>query len=251
VSTHRTQPPALSKALGYRFRDPSLLVQALRHTSAAHERGGTSFQRLEFLGDAALSHAVAELLFRRWPEASEGQLTRARAVLVRRQTLAGIAASVGLGEHLELGGGLAGTPASPSLLADALEALLAAILLDGGWRAFTTVVRRLFGPLLATLQLEQLPLEEPKSALQELAQHHGLPLPSYRLVRVEGPEHLRTYVFEVELAGRVLATGSGSSKRAAQQDAARRGLEVLAAGQPPDAAGMGGGDGVTGPMTRP
>ncbi len=252
MSSHRRQPSALSEGLGYRFRDPSLLAQALRHTSAAGEREVLPFQRLEFLGDAALSHAVAELLFRRWPEATEGQLTRARAVLVRRQTLARIATSLGLAEHLELGGGLAGTSVSPALLADALEALLAAILLDGGWRAFTTVVRRLLGPLVATLHVEQLPAEEPKSALQELAQRHGLPLPVYRLLRVEGPDHSRTYVFEVELAGRVLGIGSGSSKRAAQQEAARRALAVLATeGQAPSEAGIASAGGASGPATRP
>ncbi len=219
----------LETALGYRFRDPSLLAQALRHTSAAHEQGAPSFERLEFLGDAALSHAVAAMLFTHWPAASEGQLTRARAILVREQTLAEVAERVGLAAHLEVGGGLAGTPVSRAVLADALEAVLGAVLVDGGWQAFSALVFRLLGGYLDALEPEHLALEEPKSTLQELAQRHGLPLPVYRLVAVEGPAHRQTYTVEVEFAGRVLGTGTGSSKRAAQQAAARHALCALGA----------------------
>jgi len=229
VSRHRLSTAGLEAALGHRFGDASLLAQALRHTSAAHEHGGPSFERLEFLGDAALSHAVAVLLFHRFPQASEGQLTRARAVLVREPTLAELAAKLGIATRLELGSGMSGATVSGAILADALEAVLGAVLLDGGWRSFQAVVRRLFGPLLERLRLEELDREEPKSALQELAQRQGLPLPLYRQVAVEGPAHRQTYVFEVEYAGRVLAVGQGSSKRAAQQAAAREALQVLAA----------------------
>jgi ribonuclease-3 len=199
----------------------------LRHTSAAHEKGTPSFERLEFLGDAALSHAVAELLFRHWPNATEGQLTRARAALVRERTLATIAATLDLGASLELGGGLSGESSSPAVLADALEGVLGAVLLDGGWRSLKRVVGRLMRPLVEDLRLEDLLLEEPKSTLQELAQRRGIDLPVYRLLAVEGPAHRRTYLFEVEFDGRVLANGEGTSKRSAQQEAARRALEVL------------------------
>lgn len=228
MSPRRPPLSGLEAALGYRFRDPDLLAQALRHASATHERGGPSFERLEFLGDAALSHAIAELLFHRFHEASEGQLTRARAVLVRGQTLAERAGELGLGARLEVGSGMSAAVVSRSVLADALEAVLGAVLLDGGWQSFQAVVAHLFGPLLEALRLEELEQEEPKSALQELAQRQGLPLPLYRQVGVEGPAHRQTYIFEVEFAGRVLATGRGSSKRIAQQAAAREALRVLA-----------------------
>jgi ribonuclease-3 len=218
----------IAASVGHVFKRPELLEQALRHRSAAHERGVPSFERLEFLGDAALSHAVAALLFARWPEASEGQLTRARAALVREATLAGLAERLGVPAALELGSGLSEGSASPAVLADALEAMLGALLLDGGWRAFRTTVNRLFSPLLASLDPARLALEEPKSTLQEMAQKSGFSLPTYREVETRGPAHRRLYVFEVEFDGRILARGQGRSKKAAQQDAARNALAVLA-----------------------
>ena len=219
---------ALEAALGHHFAAPELLAEALRHRSAAHERGKASSERLEFLGDAALSHAVAALLFERWPAAAEGELTRARAALVRERTLARLADSLGVPDAIDLSGGLERRHPGSSLLADALEAVLGAVLLDGGWRSFRTVVRRLWLPLMEELEPESLPLEEPKSTLQELAQRRGLPLPVYREVDLKGPAHARIFVFEVELDGRVAGRGEGSSKRAAQQDAARDALRALA-----------------------
>ncbi len=215
----------LQHALGYQFRRPELLAQALRHPSAAHEKAAVSNQRLEFLGDAALSHAVAAMLFSAWPGASEGELTRGRAVLVRERTLADLARRLGIGAALEVSTGFT---MSDAVLADGCEAVLGAVLVDGGWRRFAATVRRLFRPLLATLQPEGLPLEEPKSMLQELAQRHSLPLPVYREVGRQGPEHRRLYVFEVEFDGRVVGRGSGTSKRSAQQEAARAALVALA-----------------------
>ncbi len=217
----------LEAALRYRFRDRELLAQALRHSSAAHERQAPSYERLEFLGDAALSHAVAALLFERWPGASEGQLTRARAALVREKTLAALSQRLGLAAALEVDGGLRAEDAGPSVLADALESLLGAVLLDGGWRTLRAVTRRLIGPLLAELKPTDLPFEEAKSTLQELAQRQGLPLPVYREVEVRGPDHRRTFVYEVVFDGRTLAHGEGSSKRSAQQEAARAALRAL------------------------
>ena len=231
VSDRSAAVAALESALGYRFAAPELLAEALRHRSAAHERGKASSERLEFLGDAALSHAVAALLFERWPEANEGELTRARAALVRERTLARLADEVGIPDALNLGGGLERRHPGSSLLADALEAVLGAVLLDGGWRSLRTVVRRLLLPLLADLEPDALPLEEPKSTLQEKAQQRGLPLPVYREVELKGPAHARIFVFEVEFDGRPAGRGEGSSKRAAQQDAARDALRNLAAGE--------------------
>ncbi len=222
----------LEEALGYRFADADLLAQALRHRSAAHERGVASFERLEFLGDAALSHAVALLVFTRWPDADEGELTRARAAVVREASLAALAERVGVPAVLELGSGLERLAAGAPLLADAMEAVLGALLLDGGWRAFRAAVNRLFAPLVGSLDPARLPFEEPKSTLQELAQRRGLPLPSYREVEVRGPAHRQLFVFEVALEGRVLARGEGSSKKAAQQEAARAALEALADAEP-------------------
>lgn len=219
----------LEAALGHRFARPEILAQALRHRSAAHEQGVPSFERLEFLGDAALSHAVAALLFKRWPGASEGELTRARAALVREASLAWLAGRLELPAVVQFGSGLTEGSVGPAVLADALEAVLGALLLDGGWRSFRAAVNRLFSPLLAALDPAQLPLEEPKSTLQELAQKQGLPLPVYREVQTRGPAHRRVYVYEVEFGGQVLARGEGPSKKAAQQEAARRALENLEA----------------------
>ncbi len=227
----------LQAALGYEFSDTGLLREALRHRSAAHEQGVPSFERLEFLGDAALSHATAAMLFARWPEASEGELTRARAALVRESSLAPLAERLGLPAAVEVGSGLDGADAGAAVLADALEAVLGALLLDGGWRPFRAAVRRLFAPLLAALDRTQLALEEPKSVLQELAQGRGGSLPVYRQVGVLGPAHRQVFVFEVELDGRALGRGEGPSKKAAQQAAARSALAALAAGGEPGEGG--------------
>ncbi|MFH1175958.1 MAG: ribonuclease III [Acidobacteriota bacterium] len=227
-SARDEQVAALERMVGHSFRRRELLEQALRHSSAAHERGGPSYERLEFLGDAALSHAMAALLFARWPRSSEGELTRARAALVRERTLAELAVRLGIPAALEVGGGLHQGKGGAALWADALEAVMGALLLDGGWRKFQAAVKRLWGPLLAELDPRELHREEPKSTLQELAQRRGVPLPIYREVGVHGPAHRVTYVFEVELDGRVLARGEGSSKRAAQHEAARAALEALA-----------------------
>jgi ribonuclease-3 len=224
VSTGVDRLALLEAALGYSFRCRDLIEQALRHSSAAYESGAPSNERLEFLGDAALSHAVAAILFARWPEATEGELTRARAALVRESTLAKLARELAMDRVLETASGL---QPSDSLLADAFESLLGAVLLDGGWRAFKIVVRRLLGPAVRGLRREELALGEPKSTLQELAQRRGLPLPVYREVATSGPAHRRVYTFEVEFDGEPLARGRGSSKRSAQQAAARHALELL------------------------
>ena len=222
---------AFEAALGFRFKDRSLLDLALRHRSAAHEQMMGSNERLEFLGDAALSHAVAALLYARWPAASEGQLTRARSAVVREVTLAAVARELGIADVLDLGSGLRGEAPSPSLLADTLEAVLGAVLLDGDWRVVQRLVRRLLGPVLADLDPDGLGRSEPKSELQEHAQRHGWPLPTYREVELRGPAHARTYVYEVELHGRVLGRGEGSSKRSAQHAAALDALASLPRGE--------------------
>ncbi len=212
--------------LGYRFRRRELLAEALRHRSVAVPRGLASNERLEFLGDAVLSHAVAEMLYLAWPHAREGELTRARAALVKGETLSAVASALGLGEALEVAEGV---EPGEALLADALEAVFGALYLELGFRRFAAFVRKLLAPELARLSPAALPSLEPKSALQELAQRLGWALPVYREVEVRGPEHQRVYVFEVEVAGAVRGRGEGSSKKTAQREAARAALESLAA----------------------
>ena len=217
----------LEAGLGHRFARPGLLEQALRHRSAAHEQRVPSFERLEFLGDAALSHAVAALLFARWPDASEGELTRARAALVREASLAGLAERLGLPAALELGSGLREGSVGPAAARGCARG-----------RARGTPARRRLA--LVSRRGQPSGLAAPRharpcpagtggaqSTLQELAQKQGLPLPVYREVETRGPAHRRVYVYEVEFGGRVLARGEGPSKKAAQQEAARRALPRL------------------------
>ena len=214
----------VEEKLGYTFRRLQLLEEALRHRSAAGVQGLPSNERLEFLGDAALSHAIAELLFRRWQAAREGELTRARAALVKGETLARLAEAFGLREALEVAEGV---EPGEALLADAFEAVLGALALELGYRRFARFVWKLFAPLVSGLPREGLVQLEPKSALQELAQKRGWALPVYREVEVRGPEHQRMYVYEVEVDGRVLGRGEGSSKKLAQREAARAALGSL------------------------
>lgn len=218
----------LERRLGYQFRSPERLGEALRHRSAASLLTKPSNERLEFLGDAALSLAVAEMLFRRWPKAQEGELTRARAALVRGATLAKIAVSLGIDKALEVAAGV--TPGE-TLVADALEAVLGALVLEVGYRRFAKIVQRLFLPYVNQLEEDALATLEPKSALQELAQRRGWALPVYRQVEVRGPEHQRIYVFEVELENRIRGRGEGPSKKLAQREAARMALQFLGTGQ--------------------
>lgn len=216
----------LEARLGYRFSCREYLREALRHSSLAHELGVGSNERLEFLGDAALSHAAAAMVFAAWPGAGEGALTRGRALLVREATLSRLARDLDLESGMQRAPGV---EPGPALLADTLEAVLGAVFLDGGWEVFRATAERLLNPVLATIEVSSLPKHEPKSTLQEHAQRCRLPLPVYREVGRWGPEHRQLFVFDVELDGRVLGRGEGSSKREAQQAAARQALEQLSA----------------------
>jgi len=215
----------LERALGYRFEDRSLLERALAHRSV----GRANNERLEFLGDSALNHQVAERLFHHFPDADEGELSRMRAALVRGDTLAAVARQLGVGDHLRLGPGerKSGGRRRASILADALEALVGAVLLDGGPEACAALVDRLLGEQLAELEAAGA-RKDPKTRLQEYLQGRGLPLPAYELVAVTGSEHAR----EFQVACRLEtppgeASGSGSSRRRAEQAAARAVLETL------------------------
>jgi len=211
--------------LGYEFRDPALLEAALTHRSA----GRRNYERLEFVGDAVLNFAVAALLYRACPDADEGELSRYRATLVSGSSLAEVAAELRLGEQLRLGGGemKSGGHRRSSILADALEALLGAVYLDGGTGAASTVIEALFADRLGALPQAH-ELKDPKTRLQEQLQARGLPLPAYAVEAVSGEPHEQWFVARCEVESLDLqALGEGSSRRRAEQEAARQLLETL------------------------
>jgi ribonuclease-3 len=217
----------LAQRLGYRFRNLKVLDQALRHSSYAHENPttGPSNERLEFLGDAVLALTVSGLLLERFPESPEGDLSRLRASLVNARQLAALARRLDLGTPLLLGRGeqrQAGRE-KPSILADALEAVLAAVYLDGGLKAATNLTELWFKPLLETAR----PWRDFKTSLQELTQARYKASPSYHLVAESGPGHARHFQVEVRLKDVALARGEGPTKKQAAQLAAGRALEIL------------------------
>jgi len=220
-----TAPEWAEARLGYVFRDPALLDAALTHRSAS----GRNYERLEFLGDAVLNFNVAVLLFRGYPEADEGDLSRYRASLVSGASLATVAARLALGEQLRLGGGelKSGGFRRSSILADALEALFGAVYLDGGAPAAAAVIERLFAGPLGELP-EARELKDPKTRLQELLQARGLGLPAYAMEPVSGDPHDQWFVASCEVGSLGLnERGEGSSRRRAEQAAAQRVLARL------------------------
>jgi ribonuclease III len=218
----------LAQRLGHRFENLGLLDQALRHSSYAHENpeSGVSNERLEFLGDAVLDLTVSTLLLARFPESSEGDLSRARAALVNARQLASLARQLSLGTHLLVGRTEERQEGreKPSLLANALEAVMAAVYLDGGLAAAATLTEVWFSPLLTTA----LPGQDFKTTLQELTQARCKALPSYHVVAESGPGHAKHFQVEVRLKDRPLAQGEGGTKKQAAQRAARLALEKLA-----------------------
>jgi len=207
---------ALAARLGHRFSAPALLEQALTHRS----RGAPNNERLEFLGDGVLGCVVADELYARFPQLPEGKLTRMRAGLVREEALAEIGERLGVRELLVVG---AATPVTPSILADAVEAVFGAVFLDAGYAAARAAALAAIAPLLERLD-ERDPVKDAKTRLQELLQGRGEPLPEYRLLSRNGPPH------EVEclLAVRALrTTGSGTSRQRAEQQAAQAMLANL------------------------
>jgi ribonuclease-3 len=222
----------VEKRLGRRFDDPALLEQALTHSSWAHENGaGTrrDNERLEFLGDALLGQFIAERLFRDDPAASEGELTRRKQGLVSMPALAGAARRLDLGAHLILGRGeeSSGGRDKDSLLADAFEAILGAIYLDGGMRAARGFVSRCLGPSMGVSPGSRGSARDPKTELQERWQAASRVTPSYRIVATTGPAHAREFTVEVFVGDRVLGMGSGRSRKVAEQDAAGSALRAL------------------------
>lgn len=225
----------LEQVLGYSFRNPQILSQALIHRSFAHENPHlqeADNETLEFLGDAVLGLAVSHLLLKRFPNLNEGELSRLRSSIVNERELAKLALGLNLGDFLRLGKGedLTGGRQKPSLLADTLEAVLAAIYLDGGLDATIHLVERLFQAFWEA-EGDEDPLKmwdkDYKTQLQELTQARFRMAPAYVLEIETGPDHDKTFEVSVALEGRILARGSGKSKKEAQQHAARQALEVL------------------------
>ena len=215
----------LERRLGHAFRDPELARQALTHRS----HGTPHNERLEFLGDGLLNCAVATLLYARFPRLPEGDLSRLRAALVNQSSLSAVATGLGLGERLRLGEGelKSGGFRRPSILADALEALLGAVYLDAGFEAVLASVERMLGDRLESR--EGLPVDkDPKTSLQELLQGRKLQLPRYSVQRTEGEAHDQTFTVECRVDDLGLAaTGRGASRRAAEQGAAEMILQQL------------------------
>jgi ribonuclease-3 len=218
----------LERQTGYRCRDSSLVEAALTHRSVA----GVNNERLEFLGDGVLNCVVADLLYRRYARADEGELSRLRARLVRGEALAAIATELEVGDQLRLGPGELRTGGfrRRSILADALEALFGAIYLDGGFEAAYAAIARVFEPRVEELA-GMADLKDPKTRLQEYLQGRGLTLPRYSVERIEGESHMQRFSVTCEVAALGLrASGQGASRRGAEQEAARQVLEAIAAG---------------------
>ena len=219
----------LENAIGYRFSNITLLQNALAHSSYANERwhdGLRSNERLEFLGDSILGMVVAEHLYKNFPDRPEGELTRMRADMVCETSLAEVAAKLDLGKHLLLGHGeeQGGGRTRASTLADAVESIIAASFLDGGMAAAEGIIRRF---VLCNVPTGKLHNADYKTALQELVQQKKNQVLTYTLVGESGPDHDKQFFVEVALNGQVIGKGSGSSKKRAEQNAARAAIEAL------------------------
>lgn len=218
--------------LGYRFTDPDYLRRALTHKSFAHEsreRLLADNETYEFLGDAVLGFLIGDILFRRFPAVDEGALSKMKAFLVSATSLARKARAFGMGEAIFLGVGeeKSGGRNKDSLLANLFEAVIAAIYLDGGVDPSRELIERCFAEDLRDLNENDLLFHDYKTALQEVVQSMGLPLPDYAVVDEIGPDHDKRFVVEVTLPNRPPARGEGSSKKEAQQQAAREALKLL------------------------
>jgi len=222
---------ALQQILGVSFNDLSLLEQALIHSSYINENPGlspTSNERLEFLGDAVLGLVVAEKLYQDFPQFTEGEMTRLRSALVRRDTLFRMAKAIKLGDYLYLGKGeeASGGRYKPANLAGALEAVIAAIFLDQGSAITSSFVLRLLDKELHKV-ISQGTRSDYKSQLQEFIQARQQQTPTYHVIEAVGPDHDRTFTVEVKVGDAVLGRGSGKSKRTAEAEAARSALQRL------------------------
>jgi ribonuclease-3 len=217
----------IERRLGYQFSNAALLQQALTHRS----HGVPHNERLEFLGDGLLNFVIARLLFQHFPALPEGDLSRLRAGLVNQQALSELAVSLSLGEHLRLGEGelKSGGFRRPSILADAFEALIGAVYLDGGFAAAEKVLTELYRPLLAVID-PAAPGKDPKTRLQEYLQGRRFGLPQYSIVSVDGEAHEQHFRVECAIPElSIHSQGEGTTRRAAEQEAARSAYELAAA----------------------
>lgn len=219
---------SLEEKLGYTFRDPALLENALTHSSCANESKGRlqSNERLEFLGDSILGMVVAEHLYRNHPDLPEGELTRTRAALVCEDSLVEVAQDLGLGAYLKLGRGeeAGGGRNRPSIRADAVEAILAAVYLDGGIGSARKIIQK----YILSREIQGLNSNRDyKTALQELVQRENGQVLKYRLTGSEGPDHNKRFFVEVDLNGQSVGAGQGRSKKEAEQMAAKAAIEKL------------------------
>jgi ribonuclease III len=215
----------LTKAIGYQFKNPVLLTQALTHRSFS----GNNNERLEFLGDGALNFIIANQLYQRFPKLPEGDLSRLRAALVKESTLSEIAFSLNIGDALKLGEGELKSAGwrRPSILADALEAIIGAVYMDGGFSAVETLVLKMYEEKLADIDPKIID-KDAKSQLQEYLQGKKIDLPDYNVVSIEGEAHAQTFKMECVITKLNIATiGEGSSRRVAEQQAAQYALEKI------------------------
>ncbi len=222
---------ALEERLLVEFKDRALLERVFIHSSYANERkeeGLESNERLEFLGDAILSAIISDMLYRAFPQLDEGRLTHIRARVVNRKVLSELSEGLGLGKLLLLGRGeeKAGGRKNPAILADTLEALIAGIYIDRGYRTVYRTIKRLFSPLIDMYSERELYFDF-KPILQEIAQKHFKEAPTYRVVKEEGPSHRKVFSVEVLLKGRVLGRARAGKKKTAEQLSARSAIEVL------------------------
>ncbi|MDH5285126.1 MAG: ribonuclease III [Betaproteobacteria bacterium] len=222
--------PHFRERLGHAFARPELLAQALTHRSF----GARHNERLEFVGDAVLNCVVARVLYERFPDLPEGDLSRVRAGLVNRETLAEVARRMDIGAAIRLGDGAlrSGGPERPSILADALEAVFGAVFLDAGYEAARVAIERAFDGVLRDADPRVLG-KDPKTLLQEWLQGRGLPVPDYRVVEIAGEAHAQTFTAECRIEALGVATqGSGASRRVAEQSAAASAYAALTASRP-------------------
>lgn len=222
---------ALEEKLGYTFQNPALLENALTHSSYANENRGSGAQsneRLEFLGDSVLGMVTADYLYRAHPDLPEGDLTRTRAALVCESSLVEVAEQLGLGSYLRLGRGeeTGGGRTRPSIIADAVEAVLAAVYLDGGIGSARKIIRR----FILDREDEKGANRDYKTALQELVQRESGRVLHYRLTGSSGPDHAKIFRVEVDLNGAPVGAGEGHSKKEAEQNAAKAAIETLQMG---------------------
>jgi ribonuclease-3 len=218
----------LAAKIGYAFSDPVLLETALTHSSTQNDQKDN--ERLEFLGDRVLGLAVADMLFAAYPQEPEGSLAKRHTGLVQQEALVNVAREAGLAAYLKLSAGemKSGGQQKDKILADAMEALIGAIYLDGGFAAAAAFIARFWR---AMLQNQALPPEDAKSLLQEWAQGRGLPLPEYKLLGKSGSDHAPSFEIEVSVVGAGTASAKAANKRAAEKEAAAKMLEKIGVGK--------------------